>query len=162
MIAFEASEIIDETPENVYTFVEDTDMAPLWLIKVTKTEKVTEGPIRAGTRFRETRMHGNREVTGEIEVVRHDGPPDQTQPPYYHSATSTAMGVQVIYHYTFDTTDDGKTRVTLQAELIPKTFLGKFTCRMLAASLKSEDSDQLTFLKKAIEENPTLENDDEP
>jgi uncharacterized protein YndB with AHSA1/START domain len=162
VIAFEASEIIDETPENVYAFVEDTDMAPLWLIKVTKTEKVTEGAIRAGTRFRETRMHGDREVTGEIEVVRHDGPPDQTQPPFHHSATSTAMGVQVIYHYTFDATDDGKTRMSLQAELIPKTLLGRFTCHMLSASLKREDSDQLTFLKKAIEEDPTLEDDDGP
>lgn len=153
MIGFEASEIINDTPENVYAFIEDTDLAPLWLIKVTKTENLTEGPIRAGTRFRETRMVGNREATGMIDIVRHDGPPALFEPPYYHSGASTVMGAQVIYHYTFEPAADQQTRVTLQCEVKPLNIIGRITGRMLIGVMKREDGDQLTFLKKAIEDD---------
>ncbi len=153
MIGFEASEIINDTPENVYAFIEDTDLAPLWLIKVIKTENLTEGPLRAGTRFRETRMVGNREATGIIDIVRHDGPPTLSAPPYYHSGASSVMGAQVIYHYTFEAAGDQQTRVTLQCEVKPLNFFGRFTGPMMLGVLKREDGDQLTFLKKAIEDD---------
>jgi len=151
VIGFEASEIINDTPENVFAFVEDTDLAPLWLIKVTNTEKLTDGPVRAGTRFRETRMVGKREVSGLVEISRHDGPPDATEPPYYHSGTSTAMGVKASYHYTFAAAGKGKTRVSLRCEAIPMNLLGRFMVRGMVGVMKREDSDQLTFLKQAIE-----------
>ena len=153
MIGFEANEIINDSPEKVYAFIEDTDLAPLWLIKVTKTENLTEGPIRAGTQFRETRMVGKRETTGIIDIIRHDGPPTLSEPPYFHSGGSTVMGAQVIYHYTFEAAGENQTRVTLQCEVKPLNFLGRITSPMLIGVMKREDGDQLTFLKRAIEDD---------
>ncbi len=153
MIGFEVSEVIHDTPENVFAFVEDPDLAPLWLIKVTKTENLTGGPVRAGTQFRETRTTGTRESTGIITVTRHEGPPEKAEPPYYHSGSAVALGTRATYHYTFEPEPGGGTRVSLRCEAEPVSWFGRIAYRSMARIMQREDGDQLAFLKQAIEED---------
>ena len=53
----------------VFEYVTDLRRAPERISGITKMEVLTEGPIRAGTRFKETRMMFKRECTEEMEMT---------------------------------------------------------------------------------------------
>ncbi len=52
-------------------YSEFTDIANVWehIEGITKIEMLTDGPLRPGTRFRETRIMFKREATEEFEVT---------------------------------------------------------------------------------------------
>jgi uncharacterized protein YndB with AHSA1/START domain len=61
-------------PERVFAVASDLRGAPGRIRAITKMEVLTDGPIRIGTRFRETRKMFRREATEEMEVVAMDPP----------------------------------------------------------------------------------------
>jgi uncharacterized protein YndB with AHSA1/START domain len=65
---------IDRPPEEVFAYLDDVERHGEWQEDVVGVERVTEGPIRQGSRVRETRHvpGGNRSMT--YEVTEHDPP----------------------------------------------------------------------------------------
>jgi hypothetical protein len=61
-------------PERVFAVASDLRAAAGRIRAITKMEVLTDGPIRIGTRFRETRKMFGREATEEMEVVEMDPP----------------------------------------------------------------------------------------
>ncbi len=61
-------------PARVFAVASDLRGAAGRVRAITKLEVLTDGPIRVGTRFRETRKMGRREATEEMEVVAMDPP----------------------------------------------------------------------------------------
>jgi hypothetical protein len=61
-------------PERVFAVASDLRGAPGRIRAITKLEVLTDGPVRVGTRFRETRKMFKREATEEMEVVAMDAP----------------------------------------------------------------------------------------
>src|ERR1044071_5210646 len=68
MIQHEVSIHLNKPVEQVFAFLMDTTKLSTWQSNLIKTETLTEGPLRAGSRFREIRRLGRREaeIQGEI------------------------------------------------------------------------------------------------
>ena len=55
MTRIERSIVVDRAVEEVWEFVHDTTKDALWQTTLTESEKLTDGPMRVGTRVREVR-----------------------------------------------------------------------------------------------------------
>lgn len=147
MAGFSATEWIAATPEAVFAFLQDVTHFPEVLTSVVRAEKITDGPVRVGTRFRETRKINGREATAEIEVTAHE-------PPRRYSATSAQGGITATYHYTLTPEKHG-TRINLQAEATA-TGLKKLMLPLVVSFMKKEDASHLQKLKAAVERHTTV------
>ncbi|MET0842341.1 MAG: SRPBCC family protein, partial [Mycetocola sp.] len=72
MAGFTRSEWISRSPHEVFTFITDPDNASRVVQSVTSMVRITEGPIRVGTRYRETRLMQGKEHHAELEVVAYE------------------------------------------------------------------------------------------
>jgi hypothetical protein len=145
MAGFRLTEWIERRPEDVFSFAANLDNAPKWINGVVRAEKLTDGPIRVGTRFRETRRFGKREHSAEIEVLAHD-------PPRTHAAGGSFPGGQAVYRYTFAPERNG-TRVDMEAEVRGRG-LGWLMVPLMVAAMKKADGDHLAALKRNVEAAP--------
>lgn len=142
MPAFERSAVINRPIEEVFAFATNPEHAPRWLPDVRRIEMLTPGPLRAGSKFNETRLMKGKEHSAVIEVGVHE-------PPHRHAASATMMGVTATYHYSF-ARDGGGTKVHLVAEVAGRG-LGKLLVPMVVGTMKKQDGDQLDRLKAVIE-----------
>jgi carbon monoxide dehydrogenase subunit G len=146
MAGFQRSIVIQRPVEEVFDFATNLDNASLFLPGVTKIELLTEGGLRPGARFRETRKMKGKERSAVIEIVAHERP-------RLHAARSALMGMSAQYTFRFSPADGG-TRVDMEAmvngNLLWKLFLG-----MLSRMMEKEDGEYLNRLKSAIETKPT-------
>jgi uncharacterized protein YndB with AHSA1/START domain len=68
-------EILIRRPvEQVFDYVADQRNEPVYNPRMLHSEKITDGPIGVGTRFRATAQSGRREVEMLIEVTAYDRP----------------------------------------------------------------------------------------
>lgn len=142
MASFSISEYIDRNPQDTFDFATNFDTVSSWIPQITRIEKLTPGPMAAGTLFRETRKMGSREHASVIEVTEHTRPT-------VHSASAKCMGCVASYRYTFQQAGKG-TRVDLHAE-VKGSGLAKLIAPMLLTAMRKQDGDQLASLKRAIE-----------
>jgi carbon monoxide dehydrogenase subunit G len=142
MAGFSATEWIAASSEVVFAFMQDVQHFPEVITSVVRAEKLTDGPVGLGTRFRETRKVNGREVSAEIEVTTYE-------PPRRYSATSTQSGITATYHYTL-TPEAGGTRIDLQAD-VSASGLKKLLLPVVVRFMKKEDEDHLQQLKAAVE-----------
>jgi carbon monoxide dehydrogenase subunit G len=142
MAGFKQSIVIHRPVEEVFDFATDLNNAPLFLPGVTKTEMLTEGGLKPGARFRETRGIKGKERTAVIEILEHERP-------RLHAAAAGMMGMNATYTFRFSPEDPG-TRVEMEAvvtgNLFWKLFLG-----LISRVMEREDGEYLTRLKDAIE-----------
>jgi uncharacterized membrane protein len=142
MPGFNRSVVINRPIERVFDFATDLNNAPLWMPGVTKTELLTEGGVKAGAKFRETRLINGKERSAVIEVLEH-------QRPQVHKAASAMLGMRASYTFRFSPETHGS-RVEMDAEvtgnLLWKLFLG-----IISRMMEREDGDSLTRLKAALE-----------
>jgi len=61
-------------PDRVYALLTDLDGAAGRVRAILRLEKLTPGPVRVGTRWRETRKMFGREASAEMEMKRLDPP----------------------------------------------------------------------------------------
>jgi hypothetical protein len=142
MPGFKRSVVINRPIEQVFDFATDLKNARLFLPGVTKTEILTEGGMRPGARFRETRVFNGKERSAVIEVLEH-------QRPQVHQAASAMLGMRASYRFRFSPEPVG-THVEMEAEvtgnLLWKPFLG-----MISRMMEREDGNYLTRLQDAME-----------
>ena len=102
---------------------EFTDIANVWehIEDITKIEMLTDGPLRAGTRFRETRIMRmfmtKTEATEEFEVTA-------VEPNKRFAMTSESCGCRYDMEHRFTPEGDG-TRVDFAMSAKPLTFVAK-------------------------------------
>lgn len=142
MSGFEMNEWIARTPRQVFDFVTASENAPKVVSSVVSMVKLTEGPVRVGTRYRETRLMNGKEAQAELEVV-------DFEPGQRYVMKNVTEGIETIYRYTFKQ-ENGGTRVDLVCEL-SASGLKKLMLPMVASILKKEDGDHLQRLKQAAE-----------
>lgn len=142
MSGFEMNEWIARTPRQVFDFVTASENAPKVVSSVVSMVKLTEGPVRVGTRYRETRLMNGKEAQTELEVV-------DFEPGQRYAMKNVTEGIETIYRYTFKQ-ENGGTRVDLVCEL-SASGLKKLMLPMVASILKKEDGDHLQRLKQAAE-----------
>lgn len=144
MAGFERTTWIDKSPAEIFATVTDTKQAPKIVRGVTKMEKITEGPVRAGTQFRETRIVNGQEATAVLNVV-------VCEPGQKYSVSNETNGIVVTYHYTFIPENDG-TRVNLVCD-VKASGLKKVMIPVVTAVMRKEDGDHLENLKAVLEAN---------
>lgn len=142
MAGFERTTWIAKSPAEIFATITDTEQAPKIVRGVTKLEKITEGPVRAGTQFRETRMVNGQEATAVLNVVA-------CEPNRNYSVANETNGVEVTYHYSFIPENEG-TRVNLLCD-VTASGLKKALVPVVTAVMKKEDGDHLEHLKAVME-----------
>ena len=143
MAGFEMSEWILRSPKEVFDFITSSENAPKVVQSVQSMVKLTEGPVRVGTRFRETRLMNGKEQYAELEVVA-------CEPNQKYAMKNVTEGIETVYRYTFHPEADG-TRVDLVCE-VKAGGLKKLMLPLVVSILKKEDGDHLQRLKKALED----------
>jgi hypothetical protein len=68
MTGFNMSEWVARPPKMVFDFIANSDNASKIVQSVTSMVKLTEGPVRVGTRYRETRLMNGKEQQAELEI----------------------------------------------------------------------------------------------
>src|SRR5205807_9176324 len=68
---------IDRRPEDVFAYLDQPERHREWQTEIVSAEVQTEGPVRVGTRVKETRRIGGREQDTSYEITEHD-PPGRT------------------------------------------------------------------------------------
>jgi uncharacterized protein YndB with AHSA1/START domain len=142
MAGFNLSEWISRSPKEVFDFITSSDNAPKVVQSVKSMVKLTEGPVRLGTRYRETRLMDGKEQHAELEVTSYE--PNQK-----YAMKNVTEGIETVYHYTFHPEADG-TRVHLTCE-VKSSGLKKLMLPMVVSILKKEDGDHLQRLKNVLE-----------
>jgi len=75
---FRLTETIHAPLERVFSLTNNIDRAMEWLPAGVRIEKLTEGPVRVGSRYRETRMILGRDDTEIYEITVYD-PPNRSE-----------------------------------------------------------------------------------
>ena len=108
---------INATPETVFAVVSDVENSPDRIDWYEKVDMLTDGPVRVGTKWRETRRMNNKQSVEEWEMMAFDSP-------NYFSAYCDSQGYDVEWTMRVDAEGDGS-RLTLGMATRPRTFIGK-------------------------------------
>ena len=142
MAGFRRTVFIARPVEEVFAFATDLANASVLMPGVTKVEMLTEGEMKSGARFRETRRVAGKEQTAVIEIVEH-------KRPELHAASSAMLGMRATYRFCFSQEGAG-TRVDMEA-LVQGNLLWKLFLGMMSRAMEKEDGEYLTRLKEAVE-----------
>ncbi|MBH0230398.1 SRPBCC family protein [Halobacillus yeomjeoni] len=139
--------IIRKPIEEVFDEATNFKNGPEVMDNVIDVEILTEGPVREGFQFKETREIRGRKASAIIEITD-----------YKHNKSYTARseqnGIDLRYHYSFTETTEG-TRVDFEGELITKGLRNTLTKPLIQMIIKKEDEKHLDHLKKHIETVPS-------
>lgn len=142
MAGFERNETIARRVEDVWGFFVDPKNAQAWMPDIVRLEKETEGPVRLGTRYRETRKMGGREHTATLEITAFEERK-------LYAGTVEEKGIRGTYTYTFRP-EGGATRVHMVADVRARGLM-KLMLPLVVGVMKKQDGGQLERLKRALE-----------
>jgi hypothetical protein len=119
---------VNAAPERVFEIASDFEGAAGTVAAITKTELLTDGPVRVGTRFRETRTMFNREATEEMEVTAFDPPRSyalacENHGTRFHSVVRVVPGA-------------GGCNLEMECEATPLTLPAKVMCFLMKPFMK--------------------------
>jgi hypothetical protein len=137
---------VSAPPQAVFQQAADFPRAADRIRGILRIEMLTDGPVRVGTRFKETRMMFKRECTEQMEV-------SAFEPPHRYTLTSISCGCRYEATLRF-TPARGGTDVEMTFDAQPLTFLAKLMSFMMRPMMKScmkLIAQDLADLKRAIE-----------
>lgn len=147
MAGFRISRTINAPPARVFEAFTDFAHAAERIPAITKLELLTDGPVRKGTRFRETRVVFKQQATEELEVTAFD-------PPRAYGVGCTSCGVRYATTFTFAPVDGGtEVIVELQTEALTTMakLLSPVTSVMLGGMVGKCLTDDVEAIKTFIE-----------
>lgn len=141
MIQHEVTIHLNKPAEQVFAFLMDMNKLATWQSNLIKTEALTEGPLRAGSRFREVRRLGRREseIQGEITAFE----------PNKRFETKTLTKPQVTVSYSLET-ENGGTRLKHKFVMLTSGWM-RLLEPMIASSIKKESKVDFETLKQILE-----------
>ena len=145
-------ETIHAPVEKVFALTNDIDRAMEWLPNGVRIEKLTEGPLRLGTRYRETRRILGREDVEIYEVTALD-PPRRSEI-QADGTQGTAGRGRFRFSVEFEAAGDSATRVALIGSATQLGCLGVVMYPVIRGILKRHSIDDLAALKSWIERQP--------
>ena len=132
---------LDKPVEQVFAFLMDTGKLATWQSNLIKSESLTEGPLRTGSRFREIRRINNKEeeIEGEITVLE----------PNKRLETKTVTKPQAMVSYSL-IPEHGGTRLTYKFVLITSGLM-RIMEPVIASSIKKDTEADFETLKQVLE-----------
>ncbi len=141
MIQHEVTIHLNKPVEQVFAFLMDTSKLATWQSNLIKSEQLTEGPLRAGSRFREVRRINNKEteIQGEITSLE----------PNRRFETKTSTKPQAMVSYSLDP-EQGGTRLRYKFILITNGLM-RLLEPVIASSIKKGTEADFETLKRMLE-----------
>jgi uncharacterized protein YndB with AHSA1/START domain len=141
MIQHEVTIHLNRPVEQVFAFLMDTSKLTTWQSNLIKSEPLTEGPLRTGSRFREIRRINNKEteIQGEITVLELNKCLE----------TRTATKPQAMVSYSLDP-EHGGTRLKYKFVLVTSGLM-RLLEPMIASSIKKDTVADFQTLKQILE-----------
>ncbi|MCT2344290.1 SRPBCC family protein [Niallia taxi] len=150
MADFRASVIITEPVDVVFAYFANMSYAPEYMSNVEETEKLTDGPVGVGTKYRELRKVRGKNATAEIEYLAYEKN-------VAIKRRSNSNGLLVDYDYRFAEIQEG-TQVEFEGKVHVKGLMMRLTKRVLVNIIKTEDGDHVQRAKELLEsEESSLE-----
>ena len=146
MAGFAVSEWIASPPQRVFEFISDANNAPKIVPSVKSTVKLTEGPPKVGTRYRETRLINGKEEHVDLEVKEYAVPD-------VYAMQNVTDGIETVYRYNLrpERRPEGAgTHIDLVCE-VKAAGVKKLMLPLVASILKKQDGAHLQTLKKVLE-----------
>ena len=141
MIRHEITVHLNRPVEQVFAFVADSHRLPMWQSNLIKSELITEGPLRAGSRFHEVRLVRQKETEIQGEMTAFE--------PNRRFATKTLSKPEVTVSYSF-TPEGGGTRVNY--EFVMQTAgMMRLMEPMILGSIKKDTQADFEKLKQVLE-----------
>lgn len=151
---FTAMETIHRSPETVFEFLTNPQRTREWVEGFLRLDPITNGEVRIGAQWKETRLLGDKEADAVVEVVTFEGPGKGKTPPYSYAARSVQMGIRTTYHYRVEPEGEGSSLVEMTAIIKANNLITHLLVPIFAGNMKRHDGQQLQFLKKAVEARP--------
>ncbi len=132
--------------EQVFAVLADLERAPERIDGIKSVEILTDGPVGAGTRWRETRTMFKRDATEEMEIAAFD-------PPNGYDVTCDSCGCTITTEMRCVPDGDG-TRVSMAISTTANTFFAKLMAPMgwlMKGSMRKILEKDLADLKAAAE-----------
>lgn len=129
MPSLEISSAIAAPSHTVFALFTDLEHAAEHIGAIQKLELLTPGPMRKGTRFRETRVMFGKEATEEMEVV--DFVPGQS-----YTVAAGSCGARFTSRFDFRA-EGGGTRVEMRIEAVPVSWFAKLLSPLSGLMMKS-------------------------
>jgi uncharacterized membrane protein len=142
MSKIERSTVIDRPIQEVFDFVHDLANDALWQSTLVESEKLTEGPLRAGSRVREIRRFLGIRVESGYEVTEYE-------PPTRSAVNATSGPVPFTGSYVLEPLD-GSTRFTVHGDIEGHGFF-KLAEPVFARMVGRELEANLGHLKDVLE-----------
>jgi carbon monoxide dehydrogenase subunit G len=146
MLEMKCSRPVAAPPARVFEVVSDLRNTAGRVKGITKMEVLTEGPVRKGTRFRETRKMFGRDATEEMEITAFD-------PPRSYTMECKNHGCHYVSEFRVKPTAAGS-ELELSFQARPLTFFAKVMgtlMRPLAKKLVASCSKDLDDLARVAE-----------
>lgn len=129
MASFTVTTHIDAGCDVVFERLTDLENLADVVAAIISIEVLTEGPIGAGTRFKETRKMFGKEASEEMEILTFD-------PPNGYSTVAQSCGCRYITERTLRAKGDG-TDLEMSFSSEPLAFLGKVMSLLFGFMVKS-------------------------
>jgi uncharacterized protein YndB with AHSA1/START domain len=142
MIKHEVTIHLNTPVEQVFAFLTDTSKLATWQSNLIKSESLTDGPLRTGSRFREVRRINNKEEEIEGEIT--------TLEPNKRLETKTVTKPEAMVSYVLDP-EQGGTRLSYKFVLNTSGVMRLMEPIMASAIKKGSEADFET-LKKILEQ----------
>jgi uncharacterized protein YndB with AHSA1/START domain len=141
MIQHEVTIHLNRPVEQVFAFLMDTGKLSTWQSNLIKSESLTEGPLRAGSRFREIRRINNKEEEIQAEITALE--------PNRRLETRTLSRPQATVSYALDP-EQGGTRLRYKFVLITSGMM-RLLEPVIASSIKKDTQADFETLKRLLE-----------
>jgi uncharacterized protein YndB with AHSA1/START domain len=143
MITIKDSIEINRTPQHVYSYVVDLENVPRWQPAVIEVKRLTEGPTRVGSQFREVARMMGRKISTTCVIKQLD--PGKT---IAFGATSDGP-LEYDTTYTLEATPTG-TRLNINGSFRTKG-MWRLLEPIIRASVRRESRGELATMKQVIE-----------
>ena len=141
MIQHEVTIHLDKPVEQVFAFFTDTSKLTTWQSNLIKSEQLSEGPLRTGSRFREVRRINNKEEEIEAEIT--------TLEPNKRLETKTVTKPQAMVSYVLNP-EQGGTRLSYKFVLMTSGPM-RLMEPIMASSIKKGTEADFEALKRILE-----------
>jgi uncharacterized protein YndB with AHSA1/START domain len=141
------SVFINRPVNDVFDFVTDPTTTPQWQANLVRSEVLTAGPMRLGTRVLEVRRIGKSEMQAEWEVTAYEPP---TRRGYVYPAGFGPIRQQGIS--TFEPAEGG-TQLSFTAQ-IEASFPFNLLLPLLARVMQQQNDKSFAILKRVLETHP--------
>ena len=140
--------LIDASVDKTYSLFCDFENSPKYIKDIDHVELLTEGPLRVGSVYRETRKSFGKTSSEEMEIV-------DLQENKFCKLVTENQGARFETYITFSE-DANKTKVEIEVKCKPISLRARLSTPMALfskANIKRYMSNDLQELKKVLEED---------